>query len=57
MQVETLAQLGSVFLLFVHGLEFPLQDVSAFRRVAIGGTFADVGITITRSRAQLSKDH
>ena len=23
----------------------------------IGGTFADVGITITRSRAQLSKDH
>ena len=55
--IETLAQ-QLCWTLLDHFVEMEIVSVTVHKPEApIGGTFADVGITMKRSRAQLSKDH
>ena len=55
--IETLAQ-QLCWTLLDHFAEMEIVSVTVHKPEApIGGTFADVGITMKRSRAQLSKDH
>lgn len=43
-EVETLAQFGSVFFLFSHGLEYSLQDQKQFQTVGVGGTLLSMAL-------------
>lgn len=45
-EVDTLAQFGSVFFLFAHGLEFSLTDLRQFQTVSVGGCLLATILTI-----------
>ncbi|GBG34226.1 UDP-N-acetylglucosamine transferase subunit ALG14-like [Hondaea fermentalgiana] len=43
-EVDTLAQFGSVFFLFAHGLEYSFSEQRQFQTVAVGGCFLSTAI-------------
>jgi CPA2 family monovalent cation:H+ antiporter-2 len=45
-EVEVMAEIGVVLLLFTIGLEFSLGDLWQMRRIALGGGFLQVGLTV-----------
>lgn len=45
-EVEMLAEIGVILLLFIIGMEFSLKTISAIQRIVLIGGFAQVGLTI-----------
>lgn len=45
-EVEVLAEIGVILLLFIIGMEFSLKTIASMQRIVIGGGLLQVGLTI-----------